>query len=40
MPASTEQELVWLKEQSQMMQQQLDQINVRISELTSEQEKA
>lgn len=31
------QELEWLKEQSQMVQDQLNQINARISELTAEQ---
>lgn len=31
------QELEWLKEQSQMVQDQLNQINARISELTTEQ---
>jgi len=35
-----EQELEWLKEQSQMIQDQLNQINTRISELTTSQEKA
>jgi len=30
-----EQELAWLKDQSQAMQEQLNQINVRITELTS-----
>jgi prefoldin subunit 5 len=34
-----DQELEWLKEQSQMMQEQLHQINTRISELTADQEK-
>jgi prefoldin subunit 5 len=32
-----EQELAWLKEQSQAIQDQLNQINTRITELTSEQ---
>ena len=36
---SPEQEIAWLKDQSQMMQDQLNQINARITELTSEQEK-
>lgn len=42
MPAQVppEQELARLHEQSQVMQQQLDQLNARIEELTSEQEKA
>jgi hypothetical protein len=42
MPAQSvpEQELAWLREQSQMMQQQLEQINARIEELTVEQDKA
>jgi hypothetical protein len=31
-----EQEIEWLKEQSQMLQDQLNQINTRISELTAE----
>jgi len=31
------QELEWLNEQSQMVQDQLNQINARISELTAEQ---
>ena len=35
---TNEQELGWLKEQSQMMQDQLNQINARISELTADQE--
>jgi hypothetical protein len=34
-----EQEIAWLKEQSQMMQDQLNQITARIRELTSEQGK-
>jgi hypothetical protein len=34
-----EQEIAWLKEQSQMMQDQLNQITARITELTSEQGK-
>ena len=33
---TAEDEIVWLKEQSQMLQDQLNQINARISELTSE----
>jgi hypothetical protein len=36
---SPEQEITWLKDQSQMIQDQLNQINARITELTSEQEK-
>jgi prefoldin subunit 5 len=32
-----EQELTWLKDQSQAMQEQLDQINARITELTTKQ---
>ena len=36
---TSEQELAWLKEQSQAMQDQLNQINARIAELTSEQGK-
>ena len=32
-----EQELAWLREQSQAIQDQLNQINTRITELTSEQ---
>jgi hypothetical protein len=35
-----EQELEWLKEQSQMMQDQLNQINARISELATDKEQA
>jgi prefoldin subunit 5 len=35
---TNEQELEWLKEQSHMMQDQLNQINTRISELTADQE--
>jgi hypothetical protein len=31
-----EQEIAWLKEQSQMIQDQLNHITARISELTSE----
>ena len=34
---SPEQEITWLKEQSQMLQDQLNQINARITELTTEQ---
>jgi prefoldin subunit 5 len=34
---TTVQELEWLKEQSQMVQDQLNQINARISELAAEQ---
>ena len=34
-----EQEIAWLKEQSQMMHEQLNQINARITELSSEQGK-
>jgi len=37
---SPEQELAWLKEQSQAIQQQLDDIHARIEELTSEQKQA
>ena len=33
-----EQEFEWLKEQSQMMQDQLNQINTRIPELTADRE--
>jgi hypothetical protein len=34
-----EQEIAWFKEQSQMLQDQLNQINGRIAELTVEQKK-
>ena len=34
---SPQQEIAWLKEQSQMLQDQLNQINERITELTAEQ---
>jgi hypothetical protein len=36
---TAEDEIVWLKEQSQMLQDQLNQINERITELTVEQGK-
>jgi hypothetical protein len=36
---TAEDEIVWLKEQSQMLQDQLNQINERITELTAEQGK-
>jgi hypothetical protein len=36
---TAEDEIVWLKEQSQMLQDQLNQINERITELTTEQGK-
>jgi hypothetical protein len=36
---TAEEEIAWLKEQSQMMQDQLNQINERITELTAEQGK-
>jgi hypothetical protein len=32
-------EIAWLREQSQMLQDQLKQINERITELTAEQKK-
>jgi len=34
---TAEQEIAWLKEQSQMLQDQLNQINTRIADLTPEQ---
>jgi hypothetical protein len=34
------QEIEWLKEQSQIVQEQLNQINARISELAADQEQA
>jgi hypothetical protein len=36
---TVEEEVVWLKEQSQTLQDQLNQINARIEELTAEQGK-
>jgi hypothetical protein len=36
---TAENEIAWLKEQSQMFQDQLKQINERITELTAEQKK-